>query len=195
MKSANWIIALSSLVLLTACSNKDSEFFNEITVEVPNQLVIETQSSYAVQDTLWLHTAFSRYLPETGYNNLLDVYQTSGQAPNFLFAFILEKKAADGTWVFYSLNSNLVEDYGIAEQYDGYYLGYCNYIDTSKTFDFRSGLKLTEAGQYRLNFGYESLLNRSVVLRSNSSSRNTVVNIRSRVDALDASGYYMFTVN
>lgn len=195
MKSATWIIALSSLLILTACSNKDSEFFNEITVEVPNQLVIETQSAYNVQDTLWLHTAFSRYLPEPGYNNLLDVYQTSGQAPSFLFAFILEKKAADGTWVFYSLNTNLVEEYGIAEQYDGYYLGYSNYDAVSKTYDFRAGLKLTETGQYRLNFGYDSLLNRAVVLRSNSTIKNTVVNIRSRVDALDASGYYTFTVN
>jgi hypothetical protein len=195
MKSARWIIALSSIVIITACSNKDSEFFNEITVEVPNQLVLETQSTYAVQDILWLHTAFSRYLPETGYNNLLDVYQTSGQAPSFMFSFILEKKVADGSWEFYSLNTNLIEDNGIPNQYDGYYLGYSIYNETSKTFDFRAGLKLTETGQYRLNFGYDSLLNRSVVLRSNSTSKNTVVNIRSRVDVLDASGYYTFTVN
>ena len=95
MKKIPYIsFALLSFVLLVACSNKDSEFFNEVTIQVPNQLVIDTQSSYTTQDTLWMHTAFSRYLPEENFTNLLDVYQSSGQAAGFQFAFILEKNSA-----------------------------------------------------------------------------------------------------
>jgi len=196
MKKIQYIgFALLSFVLLVACSNKDSEFFNEVTIQVPNQLVIDTQSSYTIQDTLWLHTAFSRYLPEENYSNLLDVYQSSGQATGFQFAFILEKKAANGTWEFYPLSVNLIKDLGDVQEYNGYYTGYSVYNQTAKTYDFRSGLKLTETGEYRINFGYESLINRAVILRSLSQANNLVVNIRSKVAALDASGYYSFMVN
>jgi len=187
--------ALLSFVLLVACSNKDSEFFNEVTIQVPNQLVIDSQSSYTTQDTLWMHTAFSRYLPEENFTNLLDVYQSSGQAAGFQFAFILEKKATNGTWEFYALSANLIEELGDVKENDGYYTGLSVYNETAKTYDFRSGLKLTEAGEYRINFGYESLINRAVILRSLSQANNLVVNIRSTVQALDASGYYLFTVN
>lgn len=187
--------ALLSFVLLVACSNKDSEFFNEVTIQVPNQLVIDTQSSYTTQDTLWMHTAFSRYLPEENFTNLLDVYQSSGQAAGFQFAFILEKKATNGTWEFYALSANLIKELGDVQENDGYYTGLSVYNETAKTYDFRSGLKLTEAGEYRINFGYESLINRAVILRSLSQANNLVVNIRSTVQALDASGYYLFTVN
>lgn len=187
--------ALLSFVLLVACSNKDSEFFNEVTIQVPNQLVIDTQSSYTTQDTLWMHTAFSRYLPEENFTNLLDVYQSSGQAAGFQFAFILEKKATNGTWEFYALSANLIEELGDVKENDGYYTGLSVYNETAKTYDFRSGLKLTEIGEYRINFGYESLINRAVILRSLSQANNLVVNIRSTVQALDASGYYLFTVN
>lgn len=196
MKKIPYIgFALLSFVLLVACSNKDSEFFNEVTIQVPNQLVIDTQSSYTTQDTLWMHTAFSRYLPEENFTNLLDVYQSSGQAAGFQFAFILEKKATNGTWEFYALSNNLLKELGDVQQYDGYYTGLSVYNETAKTYDFRSGLKLTEAGEYRINFGYESLINRAVILRSLSQANNLVVNIRSTVQALDASGYYSFTVN
>jgi hypothetical protein len=187
--------ALLSFVLLVACSNKDSEFFNEVTIQVPNQLVIDTQSSYTTQDTLWMHTAFSRYLPEENFSNLLDVYQSSGQAAGFQFAFILEKKATNGMWEFYALSANLIKELGDVQENDGYYTGLSVYNETAKTYDFRSGLKLTEAGEYRINFGYESLINRAVILRSLSQANNLVVNIRSTVQALDASGYYLFTVN
>ncbi|MCX6185095.1 MAG: hypothetical protein NTX74_08715 [Flavobacterium sp.] len=196
MKKIPYIsFALLSFVLLVACSNKDSEFFNEVTIQVPNQLVIDTQSSYTTQDTLWMHTAFSRYLPEENFTNLLDVYQSSGQAAGFQFAFILEKKATNGTWEFYALSANLIEELGDVQENDGYYTGLSVYNETAKTYDFRSGLKLTEAGEYRINFGYESLINRAVILRSLSQANNLVVNIRSTVQALDASGYYSFTVN
>jgi len=196
MKKIPYIsFALLSFVLLVACSNKDSEFFNEVTIQVPNQLVIDTQSSYTTQDTLWMHTAFSRYLPEENFSNLLDVYQSSGQAAGFQFAFILEKKATNGMWEFYALSANLIKELGDVQENDGYYTGLSVYNETAKTYDFRSGLKLTEAGEYRINFGYESLINRAVILRSLSQANNLVVNIRSTVQALDASGYYLFTVN
>ena len=196
MKKIPYIgFALLSFVLLVACSNKDSEFFNEVTIQVPNQLVIDTQSSYTTQDTLWMHTAFSRYLPEENYTNLLDVYQSSGQAAGFQFGFILEKKATNGKWEFYVLSANLIEELGVVQENDGYYTGLSVYNETAKTYDFRSGLKLTETGEYRINFGYESLINRAVILRSLSQAKNLVVNIRSKVAALDASGYYSFTVN
>ncbi|MEN9323074.1 MAG: hypothetical protein RL699_854 [Bacteroidota bacterium] len=187
--------ALLSFVLLVACSNKDSEFFNEVTIKVPNQLVIDTQSSYALQDTLWLHTAFSRYLPEENYTNLLDIYKTSGNAAGFQFAFILEKKATNGSWEFYPLGYNLIEEEGVVHEYAGYYTGFSVYNESAQTYDYKSGLKLTEAGEYRIYFGYESLVNRAVILRSNSQTSDLVVNIRSTVEALDASGYYSFIVN
>jgi hypothetical protein len=180
---------------ISGCSNKDNEFYNEITLKVPNLVTIDTQSSYAQNDILWMHTAFSQYLVEENQTDLLDVYQTSGQAPSFMFIFSLEKQQTNGTWVFYPLTSNLLVDQGVANEYDGYCTGYCLYNATTKTFDFKTGLKLTESGNYRLNFGYESLATRAVTLRSTSIATNLFVNIQSSVTALDSGGFYSFTVN
>jgi hypothetical protein len=179
----------------TACSSKDSDFYNEIAITVPEIVSIENQNSYQINDTVWMQTNFSRYIQEPNQTKLLDVYATTGEATGFVFPFFIEKKQANGDWTFYALGTNLIEKKGISREYTGYYVANSLYNSVTQNYEFRSGFKLTEIGEYQLNFGYESIANRSVTLRSTSAAQQLFINIRSSVLALNSSGYYPFTVN
>ncbi|MBU3682358.1 MAG: hypothetical protein FGM16_10535 [Flavobacterium sp.] len=180
---------------VTACSSKDSDFYNEIAITVPEIVTLENQNSYQINDTVWIQSNFSRYLQESNQTKLLDVYATTGEASGFIFPFFIEKKQTNGDWTFYALGTNLIEKKGISQEYSGYYVGTSVYNNAGEKYEFRSGIKLTEAGEYRLNFGYESIANRSVTLRSTSTAKQLFINIRSSVSALNSSGYYPFIVN
>ena len=75
----------------TACSSKDSDFYNEIAITIPEIVSIETQNSYQINDTVWMQANFSRYIQEPNQTKLLDVYATTGEAPGFIFPFLSKK--------------------------------------------------------------------------------------------------------
>jgi hypothetical protein len=195
MKKIQYTIATVIIVMLASCSSKDNDFYNEIAISVPEIVTIESPTSLLINDTVWMQANFSRYLQEANQAKLLDVYVTTGAAPSFAFPFFIEKKQGNGDWTFYPLGNNLIEKKGRAREYSGYYVGTSLYNEQNLLYEFRSGFKLTEAGEYRLNFGYESIANRSVTLRSSSAAQQLFLNIRSSVSALNSSGYYAFTVN
>jgi hypothetical protein len=195
MKIIQLLLLFALSIGITACSSKDSDFYNEIAITIPEIVSIETQNSYQINDTVWMQANFSRYIQEPNQTKLLDVYATTGEATGFIFPFFIEKKQPNGDWTFYALGNNLIEKKGISQEYSGYYVGTSVYNNTAEKYEFRSGFKLTEAGEYRLNFGYESIANRSVTLRSTSAAQQLFINIRSSVLALNSSGYYLFTVN
>ena len=195
MKKIQYTIATVFIVMLASCSSKDNDFYNEIAISVPEIVTIESPTSLLVNDTVWMQANFSRYLQEANQSKLLDVYATTGAAPSFAFPFFIEKKQGNGDWTFYPLGNNLVEKKGRAREYSGYYVGTSLYNEQNLLYEFRSGFRLTEAGEYRLNFGFESIANRSVTLRSSSAAQQLFLNIRSSVSALNSSGYYTFTVN
>jgi hypothetical protein len=195
MKIIQLLLLFALSIGITACSSKDSDFYNEIAITIPEIVSIETQNSYQINDTVWMQTNFSRYLQEPNQAKMLDVYATTGEATGFIFPFFIEKKQANGDWTFYALGTNLIAKKGISQEYSGYYVGTSIYNNATEKYEFRSGIKLTEVGEYRLNFGYESIANRSATLRSTSAAQQLFINIRSSVSALNSSGYYAFTVN
>jgi hypothetical protein len=190
-----FFVALGSVLMAADCSNKDNEFYNDVYLVVPDLISIEAQPSYSVGDKLFLDSDnFSQYLNEPGQTTPLDVYATTGGADKFEFSYMLEKQAEDGSWGLVILGDNLDKSAGIAIETELFVQAICLYNPTTQHYDFRNGLTLTSAGQYRLSFGYNSASTTSVELRSNSTGNNLFLNIDSPNPDLNGSGYYVFTV-
>ena len=53
-------------------------------------IIVENEGSFVVGDTVFYEIRFSRYLEEEGFNNLLDIYETTG-ADEFYYSYGLNK--------------------------------------------------------------------------------------------------------
>jgi hypothetical protein len=190
-----FFVAIATVLMAADCSNKDSEFYNDVFISVPDLVKIETKPAYVVNDILWLNSdSFSRYLTEVNQSRPLDVFKTTTGAVSFSFTYVLEKRSGD-TWNVVPLGANLIHDKGNAAETDSFIAAYCIYNDAGKTYDFRYGAKLVQAGDYRVSFGYNSINTTDVELRSDSTDHNLFLNINSANPKLDGGGYYNFTVN
>ena len=197
MKTIKYLffVALGSVLMAADCSNKDSEFYNDVYLSVPELIAVETRNVYFVDDVIYLNSDnFSRYLDEPNQPNPLDVFKTTGGTTSFSFTYMLEKKVGTDLWELVSLGSNLLKERGNAQETDLYVEATCIYNDNTEAYEFRNGLRLAQAGEYRINFGYNSASTTGVDLRSNSFNNNLFVNINSSVPSLDSAGNYNFTV-
>jgi len=191
-----FFVALGSVLMAADCSNKDSEFYNDVYVVVPDLVQIETQNLYVVNDILWLNSDnFSRLITEQNQATPLDVLKTTGGATSFNFTYMLEREISQNNWQLVPLGANLIAQSGNSEETDLFVAAWCLYSPGSDSYEFRNGLRLVEAGNYRLSFGYNSTSATSVELRSDSFGNNLFLNIDSPVSDLDAAGNYTFTVS
>ena len=74
-------------------------------------------------------------------------------------------------------------------------LASADYNSLDQTYEYRVGLPLASAGNYRLSFGVNSDSRNKIELRSRSNDNNLFLNIISSTSQLDAGGFYAFTVN
>lgn len=186
-----FFFTLTTLLFATSCSNNDDEFYNAVYTTIPNLVTIEVQPNYEVNDVLWLNTdAFSRYLAEPNQATLLDVYQTSN-SQKFSFIYRLERQV-NGNWENVAVGNNFVEDEG--EMSIGNYItANAIYNQVTEAYEFRGGLRLTQAGQYRIGFfnGHNGT-NFDVI--SDSSNNSTFLTIATTTNNT-TNNFYNFTVN
>lgn len=196
-----FFVALGSVLMAADCSNKDNEFYNDVYVTGSDLVQIETQDSYTVNDVLYINTDnFSRYINEPGQSPL-DVYTTTGGAKSFNFTYVLEKQISDTEWGVVTLGANLIKEKGLADETDLFVQALATFKQEDLNdpsldrYEFRNGIVLTQPGEYRLSFGYNSTSTNSVEMRSDSVSNNLFLNINSIFTSdLNGGGYYQFTV-
>ncbi|MBF6608604.1 MAG: hypothetical protein ITG00_07685 [Flavobacterium sp.] len=188
-------IYLVSLFALLAfgCNTNDDGFYNESNIEAANLVEIETQGNYTIDNVLYVRALVPRLVNEIGQSNLLDVRQTTGNAERFVFSFLLERKQNDGSWQYVELQNRFVADHGIADA-GSFILAGLQYDAVAEEYYFRGGLRLTESGEHRLSFGYNSTSTDKVELRSESPGNHLRLNIASTVNGLDSAGYFNFIV-
>ena len=183
--------AVGTLLMAADCSNKDSEFYNEVFVQTTdNIVVIEPSATFDLGSEYVINATFLKDINETNQAAKLDVYRTSA-AGSFSFSFLIEKENANGEWELVTPTINTTD--GSAEPGD-FVFAHSKYNGSSH-YNFRTAVQLNEAGNFRLSFGYDGLPSKTVILRSDSSDNNLFVNIYSLCDQLDSSGYYYYTVN
>lgn len=182
MKKSNIVILLTTITLCMAFQCEDEPFATK-EINVPDLIKIETKNNYVVNDSIHIDATFSRYLPESGFTNLLDIYKTSN-SPKFSFSLSLEKKNSDDTWAI--INPTIVK------VNKGEYILMASYATTilnlvNNNYESRVGFKLNEIGEYRIGV--------SKNLFQTENTQKIRLNISSSNDKLDQNGYYIFTVN
>lgn len=194
MKKLRYLIPAISLFLF-ACDSDDDGFYNTKYVQATDLVQVEAQDVYLVGETVFVNAAIPKLLPEPGESTLLDVRETTGNAPSFSFSYALEKKNADGQWDLVDNVSAIYVDGGAGSAEVVYFVqGNLNYDETDQEYQYRGGFTMEQAGEYRLDFSNATDNYNKVGLVSNSVNNNIVLNIFSTSASLDESGMHYFEV-
>ena len=192
MKKIHYIVLIVMALLVSNCDTNDDGFYNNVFVDIPNLVSIESHSStYTVGEKLYINADFSRYLSDGA---LLDIYKTTG-ATQFAFSYVIEKQISATEWEVVTVNDSQLEIVKGDAQNGSYVYGICEYNATDESYEYRVGFPLLTAGTYRMSFGYNSDSPDTVELRSLSPATRLILNINSLITGLDANGFYNFTVN
>ena len=198
MKTLKKIASLLIITLfLSSCNTNDDGFYNSEFVTIPGLVSIDTPvAPYVVNDFIYLNSFIDRLQPQANQTTLLDLRKSTGNAPAFGFTFLLEKKVGTEWQLITPSNSNDVDIQSGQLVYGGFFSANSVFNLNNDEYEFRAGIKLTSAGQYRLSFGYNSTSVSDVELRSQSTENNIFLNIiSSTTNTLDSDGFYNFTVN
>jgi hypothetical protein len=131
---------------------------------------------------------------EANQPTLLDLRKSTGNADSFTFSYLIEKQVNATDWVLVDAGpANRVLVSGAFET-GSFYNATAIFNSITDKYEYRAGIKLPSAGQYRLSFGYNSSSTNSVELRSDSIGNNLAISINSIAPILSSDGYYSFTV-
>ena len=189
----NTLLTLLFLSLLMSCNTNDDDFYNTQTTSIPNLVTVEISSTgYNVGDYIYINSIINRIQTEANQSTPLDIRKSTGNASSLSFNYVLERKIDATTWeTVDATSSNLNLTKGQFLNGD-YYTADALFNSLSDAYEFRAGIKLNTAGDYRITFINSSGANQ-VELRSNSSESNIVLNINSTTNTANGSSYN-FTV-
>ena len=184
-----FLFAAISLLTITGCSNKDSEFYNDIYVSVPDLVTVET-----VAQSVTIKANVPRFLNDADHDNNLDIYKSTSGAVRLNFTYFLERKIDAVNWGLYEIpQSQLMITHG--EALGGQFITAASlYNDVNKIYEYEVAINGLIPGDYRLGFGYNSENTTDVEFRSENIDHNLFLNLNSRLIGLDFEGYYHFTV-
>jgi hypothetical protein len=144
------LITTFSALFLIGCISQDFDENRYITLKIEEAITVENNVNYAVGDTLFFEVNFSRYLEEEGYNNLLDIYQSSGSSA-FRYFYQVSKfsdlsndfQGIDVSPDFILVEKGTSNDSGAA---------FADLNNEKTQYESRIGVILAEAGTFELNF-------------------------------------------
>lgn len=192
MKKLHYIILTTIAILVSNCDTNDDGFYNNVFIDVPNLVTIETPTAtYSVGQKLYVSSQFPRILNDGA---LIDIFQTTG-ANEFVFSYVIEKQINATDWEVVTVNDSQLDIVKGNAQNGSYVYAICEYNTLSGLYEYRVGFPLLSTGTYRMSFGYNSDSKNSVELRSLSPATRLILNINSTITGLDTNGFYNFTVN
>lgn len=197
MKTIKYIffVAMATLLMAADCSNKDSEFYNDVFVSAGNLVTVKT--SVSSEREVSIKAEIPRFLQVSNIPNPpppLDIFKTTGGATRMTFSFELEKENTDGTWDFIEFLPTNLSTISGESQVGSFVLAQCVY-DGTDSYDYEASIKGLSAGNYRLSFGYNSTATNIIEFRSESTNNNLFLTLNSPTSLLDGSGNYRFTIN
>ncbi|TKD67242.1 hypothetical protein [Flavobacterium sp. ASW18X] len=177
MKKILRILSLCGLILVGSCISDDDFFVPLLTIE--DAFTFENQENYQVGDTIYFTFEFSRYLPEDGQPNLLDIFESTG-ANDFYYDVEFSK--------FSSFSNSYQRIYTEKSNYfspDGE-TNLASYNPNTETYTSTTAIVLVETGDFQLDFN-------SAYINSYDFSPNKV-NLTIQNIGINTTQEYFFTV-
>ena len=182
MKNISRLFLFLSILILFTAMQCENEPFAYKTVYSEKLINIETKSNYIIYDSLFVNATFSRYIKETGFPNLLDVYKTSSSKA-FNVNITIEKKNNNNMWEKLDIYANAVLIKGDLDYY-----GKATVLNPlNNYYEYKIAFPLLETGQFRMNV--------SETLRQSEYSEKIELTIFTNIEELNEEGFYYFTVN
>lgn len=187
MKKNILILAFFVFSLTSCWTDDDNSYRRSVFLNVPNLILIESQPNFNINDYIYFDVNFSRYLPEEGFTDLLDIYKTTG-ATKFSFSFTLYKKSAYNIYEPINFGDFYIQEKG--EIFTAHTsLGNAIYNSSNEQYEFRAGIQLLETGAYKLEID-------PYIYPNNSSNSNAInLSIFSKNNPNDYTNSYEFQVN
>lgn len=180
---------MATLLMAADCSNKDSEFYNDVFVASPNLVNIETTTS-----GIQVNATIPRLLNIDNQTNPLDLFKTTGGATKMNFSYVLEKQTIEGDWEYIDVPlANLLTTKG-ETQTGSFISGSAVYNTTTTNYEYSVGFQNLTSGNYRLSFGFNNNTGTLVTFRSESINNNLFLNLNTTAPLLDSGGFYPFTI-
>jgi hypothetical protein len=187
-----FFVAVATVLMAADCSNKDSEFYNDVFVTSPGLVTIE-RSDIPENQAVYVNASVPKLLNAANLTKPFDIYKTTGSASKLNFSYEVEQ-LVEGEWEYIEINVAQLQIIKGTAQVSSFVLGSAVYNSVNETYEYRVGLNLP-AGTYRLSFGYNSNANNIVELRSESINNNLFLNLNSpNTTDLNNEGYYNFTI-
>jgi RNA binding exosome subunit len=139
-------------IFLIGCTSQEFDENRYIRLEIQDALTVENSQSFFVGDTIYFEANFSRYLEEEGYDNLLDIYEST-DSETFAYGFELNKFSEQSNG-FGSIT--IAPEFLVAEKgtIDEFYRVEATLNQNQDTYESRIGLILAEAGTFELDFSF-----------------------------------------
>ena len=189
-----FLVAFGTVLMAADCSNKDSEFYNDVFVSVPDLVNVEVDNAVPSNQMVYVNATINRFVNVPGQAHPLDIYKSTGGAAQYNFTYELEK-VNNGTWSIVEITDTMLTiEKGLAVS-GSFVYGSSVYNSANQKYEYLVGFHSLPPGNYRLSFGYNSTSTTDVELRSESLGSNLYLNLNSPYSALDAGGYYTFTIN
>ena len=181
---------MATLLMAADCSNKDSEFYNDVFVTTPVQFTIN-----ATNQTIEIVTSIPRTLEPNSLANPLDIYRTTGGATQLIFSYELEKQNTDGSWEFVEVTESNISQISGQSEFGSFVVGAAVYDVLEEKYKYQAVIQGLSNGSYRLSFGYNSSASGIVEFRSNSINNNLFLNLNSPVSFFNSGDYFTFSIN
>lgn len=150
MKNIYKILVSVIGVFLFGCYSGNDDY-KLVSLRIQDAFAIENEGNYVVGDTIFFELNFSRYLPEPGYSNLLDIYEST-DAIDFNYGFDLRKfSSLSNDYVYVAIDPSFV----FAEKgkvFESFNQGTATLNEDQDRYESRVGIILVETGDFRFDF-------------------------------------------
>ncbi len=153
MKKIFIVVFIVLCAIFLGCHYDDDSSY--INLEIQDAIVFENNQNYVVGDTIFFELNFSRYLDEAGFDNKLDIFESSG-ADSFFYDFSLNKfsEQAGGFRYIDVADEFIFTEKGTVTGFGGASAD----LNQEKTlYESRVGLILVETGSFQLDLDFYSL--------------------------------------
>lgn len=160
MKSLNLAIVLMLSLMLLGCFSRDDDYFDRnVRLTITDAVTFDAKKEYKVGDTLVFELKFSRYLEESGYSTLLDVYETT-DSKQFGYNFGISKFSGfSNSFERINIDQQYILGARTEEDYSTYYGGSMAAILDAEEKEYRSkvGIILVDTGRFKVDVNSVSL--------------------------------------